>query len=61
MRWTTKRKQDVHRWFAWHPVCIKGNYDPDGGNTYVWLQWVLRYQRTSSTGSVYHDYWLPEA
>jgi hypothetical protein len=40
LKYRIKRKENWHKWFAWHPVCIETH--PDGSKTKIWWQWVLR-------------------
>ena len=44
MRWDTKSRAGWHRWFAWHPVVIDGQW--------VWLETVERCWMESLT-----DHW----
>lgn len=45
MRWSIKSKQCIdksvwHKWFAWHPVCIR--HHAGGGRDMVWWEQVNR-------------------
>jgi len=42
------RKDEAHRWFAWHPVFVEES------RTLVWLEFVIR-RRTG--GDEYGDFW----
>ena len=51
MRWLTKKKAVWNRWFAWHPVCT--DWDIDGGNEYIWLEWLERKTTYFHSGNRY--------